>query len=333
MEIEAQIAHKNFWDNPESTTGVLKERTYLTNAIDNWKQLNEMVEETEILLELAVEESDDEALSEVTKQIDVIEKKVATLSIELMLDGKDDGNNAIFSINAGAGGTDSQDWAEMLFRMYTRWCERKGFKVSVIDLQSGDEAGIKSATFSVNGDNAFGYLKVETGVHRLVRISPFNANGKRQTSFTSVFVYPEINKEINIEVEDKDLRVDVFRASGAGGQHVNKTSSAIRITHLPSGIVVQCQQESSQHRNREIAMSVLKSRLYQLQKEKQDAKLQALHDGKDDIGFGSQIRSYILHPYQMVKDHRTSHETGNVKNVLDGDLDLFIESALLSEKI
>lgn len=333
MEIEAQIAHKNFWDNPDATTDVLKERTYLTNAIDNWKQLTEMVEDTEILLELAVEESDDDALNDVKKQIDVIDKKISGLSIELMLDGKDDGNNAIFSINAGAGGTDSQDWAEMLFRMYTRWCERKGFKVSIIDLQSGDEAGIKSVTFSATGDNAFGYLKVETGVHRLVRISPFNANGKRQTSFTSVFVYPEINKEIIIEIEDKDLRVDVFRASGAGGQHVNKTSSAIRITHLPSGIVVQCQQESSQHRNREIAMSVLKSRLYQLQKQKQDEKLQALHDGKDDINFGSQIRSYILHPYQMVKDHRTNHETGNVKGVLDGDINSFIESALLSEKL
>lgn len=290
------------------------------------------MEDTEVLLELAIEESDDDTLDEVKKQILSIEKQIDELSIELMLDGKDDGNNAIFSINAGAGGTDSQDWAEMLFRMYTRWCEQKGFKVNIVDYQPGDEAGLKSVTFTATGENAYGYLKVETGVHRLVRISPFNANGKRQTSFTSVFVYPELNNEIIIEVEDKDLRIDVFRASGAGGQHVNKTSSAVRITHLPSGIVVQCQQESSQHRNREIAMSVLKSRLYQLKKQKQDAKLQALHDGKDDIGFGSQIRSYILHPYQMVKDHRTGHETGNVKNVLDGDLDQFIESALLSEK-
>ena len=332
-EIEAQVAHKNFWDNPESTTEVLKERTQLTNAVDNWKQLTEMAEDTEVLLELAVEESDDETLNEVRSQIDIIEKKIAALSIELMLDGKDDGNNAILSINAGAGGTDSQDWAEMLFRMYTRWCEQKGFKVKIIDLQSGDEAGIKSTTFSITGTNAYGFLKVETGVHRLVRISPFNANGKRQTSFTSVFAYPEVNKEINIDIADKDLRVDVFRASGAGGQHVNKTSSAIRITHLPTGLVAQCQQESSQHRNREIAMSVLKSRLYQRQKQKQDAKLQELHDGKDEIGFGSQIRSYILHPYQMVKDHRTNFETGNVKNVLDGDISPFIESALLSEKL
>ncbi len=288
------------------------------------------MEDTEVLLELAMEEDDNEALEDVNSQIQLIDKSIAKLSIELMLDGKEDGNNAIFSINAGAGGTDSQDWADMLFRMYTRWCEKKGFKVSIIDHQPGDEAGLKSATFTVTGENAYGYLKVETGVHRLVRISPFNANGKRQTSFTSVFVYPELNNEIIVEVEDKDLRVDVFRASGAGGQHVNKTSSAVRITHLPTNIVVQCQQESSQHRNREIAMSVLKARLYQVQKQKQDAKLQALHDGKDDIGFGSQIRSYILHPYQMVKDHRTSCETGNVKNVLDGDIDLFIESALLA---
>ena len=288
------------------------------------------MEDTEVLLEMALEENDEETLGEVDRQIQLIDKSIAKLSIELMLDGKDDGNNAIFSINAGAGGTDSQDWAEMLFRMYTRWCEKKGFKVSIIDHQPGDEAGMKSATFTVTGENAYGYLKVETGVHRLVRISPFNANGKRQTSFTSVFVYPELNNEIIVEVEDKDLRVDVFRASGAGGQHVNKTCSAVRITHLPTNIVVQCQQESSQHRNREIAMSVLKARLYQAQKQKQDAKLQALHDGKDDIGFGSQIRSYILHPYQMVKDHRTSCETGNVKSVLDGDIDLFIESALLA---
>ena len=288
------------------------------------------MEDTEVLLEMALEENDEETLGEVDRQIQLIDKSIAKLSIELMLDGKEDGNNAIFSINAGAGGTDSQDWAEMLFRMYTRWCEKKGFKVSIIDHQPGDEAGMKSATFTVTGENAYGYLKVETGVHRLVRISPFNANGKRQTSFTSVFVYPELNNEIIVEVEDKDLRVDVFRASGAGGQHVNKTCSAVRITHLPTNIVVQCQQESSQHRNREIAMSVLKARLYQAQKQKQDAKLQALHDGKDDIGFGSQIRSYILHPYQMVKDHRTSCETGNVKSVLDGDIDLFIESALLA---
>lgn len=288
------------------------------------------MEDAEVLLELAVEESDDSALRDVAQQIGDIERRLARMSLQMMLSGKEDDCNAIVSINAGAGGTDSQDWTEMLFRMYSRWCDQKGFKQTIIDYQPGDEAGVKGVTLTVSGENAYGFLKVESGVHRLVRISPFNANGKRQTSFCSVFVCPELNDEIVVEVEDKDLRIDVFRASGSGGQHVNKTSSAIRITHFPSGIVVQCQQESSQHRNREIAMRVLKSRLYQMEQQKRDEKLQAMHDGKDDINFGSQIRSYILHPYQMVKDHRTLHETGNVKSVLDGELDPFIESALLA---
>lgn len=288
------------------------------------------MDDTEILLELAVEENDAAVLKDVELQVADIDKRLANMSMQMMLDGEADANNAIVSINAGAGGTDSQDWAEMLFRMYSRWCDQKGLKQSIIDYQPGDEAGIKGVTFSVSGEYAYGYMKVETGVHRLVRISPFNANGKRQTSFCSVFVYPELNEEIVVDVEEKDLRVDVFRASGAGGQHVNKTSSAVRITHFPTGIVVQCQQESSQHRNRDIAMKVLKSRLYQLEKQKRDDKLQAMHDGKDDINFGSQIRSYILHPYQMVKDHRTQYETGNVKAILDGDLDAMIEAALLS---
>lgn len=308
----------------------MKERTYLTDTVTRWNRLKSDIEEGEILLELAVEESDAGAIEEVSRQVLDLDSRIKKLSIDMMLDGEDDGSNAIVSINAGAGGTDSQDWAEMLYRMYTRWCDRKGFGINLIDLQPGDEAGIKSATFTVNGNNAYGYLKVESGVHRLVRISPFNANGKRQTSFASVFVYPELDREIVVEVEDKDLRVDVFRASGAGGQHVNKTSSAVRITHLPTGIVAQCQQESSQHRNREIALSVLKARLYQLEKQKQDDKLREMHDGKDDIAWGSQIRSYVLHPYQMVKDHRTDYETGNVKNVLDGALDPFIETVLLS---
>lgn len=247
-----------------------------------------------------------------------------------MLSGEDDLNNAIVSINAGAGGTEAQDWAEMLFRMYLRWSERKGFKSDIIDFQPGDEAGIKSVTFTAKGEFAYGYLKSEKGVHRLVRISPFNASGKRHTSFASVFIYPELDKEIVADIEDKDLRIDVFRASGAGGQHVNKTNSAVRITHLPSGIVVQCQQEKSQHRNKEIAMKVLKARLYEKEKQKQDSKLQELHDNKDDIAWGSQIRSYVLHPYQMVKDHRINMEVGNVNAVLDGDIDSFIEGVLLS---
>jgi len=250
--------------------------------------------------------------------------------VEITLDGEDDARDAIVSINAGAGGTDSQDWTEMLFRMYTRWIEKKGYKYQIIDYQVGDEAGIKGATLHVTGQNCFGFMKVESGVHRLVRISPFNAGGKRQTSFAAVFVYPEIKDEINIDIDEGDLRIDVYRASGAGGQHVNKTSSAVRITHMPSGVVVQCQQEPSQHRNKEIAMKVLKSRLYQLEKQKQEKKMQSLHDGKDDIAWGSQIRSYVLHPYRMVKDHRTDLEIGDVDRVLNGDLDPFIEGVLLS---
>jgi len=259
-----------------------------------------------------------------------LEKTIKKFSIEITLDGEDDARDALVSINAGAGGTDSQDWAEMLFRMYTRWIDKKGYKCEIIDYQEGDEAGIKGVTLRVSGTNCYGFMKVESGVHRLVRISPFNAGGKRHTSFAAVFVYPEIKDEIVIDIDESDLRIDVFRASGAGGQHVNKTSSAVRITHLPTGVVVQCQQESSQHRNREIAFKVLKSRLYQLEKQKHDKKMQSLHDGKDDAAWGSQIRSYVLHPYRLVKDHRTNFEMGDVDRVLNGDLDPFIEGVLLS---
>lgn len=279
-----------------------------------------------------MEESDKEVLEEVSGQIQTIDERIKKYSLSLMLDGEDDKNKAIISINAGAGGTEAQDWAEMLFRMYVRWIEGKGFKVDIIDYQPGDEAGIKGVTFTAGGEYAYGYLKTEVGVHRLVRISPFNASGKRHTSFASVFVYPELDSEIVIEIDDKDMRIDVFRASGAGGQHVNKTCSAVRITHLPTGIVVQCQQEKSQHRNKEMAMKVLKSRLYQKEKQKQDEKLKEIHDSKDDIAWGSQIRSYVLHPYQMVKDHRINLEIGNINNVLDGGLDPFIEGVLLSGK-
>jgi peptide chain release factor 2 len=299
----------------------------------SFNQLYTDLEESQILLDLAIEESDADTIEEVSQQIQAIDKKIKKLSIDLMLDGADDRNNAIISINAGAGGTEAQDWAEMLFRMYTRWIERKGFTLEVIDFQPGDEAGIKSVTFTAGGDYAYGYLKAEKGVHRLVRISPFNASGKRHTSFASVFVYPELENEIVVQIDDKDLRVDVYRASGAGGQHVNKTSSAVRITHLSSGIVVQCQQEKSQHRNKELAMKVLKARLYQLEKQKQDEKLQEIHESKNEIAWGNQIRSYVMHPYQLVKDHRINLEVGNVTSVLDGGLDLFIEEVLLSGKI
>jgi len=304
----------------------------LSYKIDRFRELSHDLEECDIMLDLAVDEADAAALAEVTPQIQALGKRIRSFSLELMLDDEDDGNNAIVSINAGAGGTEAQDWAEMLFRMYARWVERKGFKMEIIDFQPGDEAGIKSVTFTAAGEYAFGFLKSETGVHRLVRISPFSASGKRHTSFASVFVYPELDNEIIIDIEDKDLRIDVFRASGSGGQHVNKTSSAVRITHLPSGIVVQCQQEKSQHRNKEMAMKVLKARLYQSEKQKQDDKLQEIHDSKGDIAWGNQIRSYVLQPYQMIKDHRINLEVGNVNAVLDGALDPFIEGVLLAGK-
>ena len=304
----------------------------ISNKIDRFKKLWGDLEENQILLDLALEESDADALAEVTRETNVLDDSIDRLSLALMLDGEDDSRNAIVSINAGAGGTEAQDWAEMLFRMYSRWIERRGFKFEMIDFQPGEEAGIKGVTFTVGGENAFGYLKSEIGVHRLVRISPFNASGKRHTSFASIFVYPELDSEIVVDVDDKDLRIDVFRASGAGGQHVNKTSSAVRITHLPTGIAVQCQQEKSQHRNKDLAMKVLKARLYQVEREKQDEKMQELHDSKEDIAWGSQIRSYVLHPYQMVKDHRINLDVGNVNDVLDGGIDPFIEGVLLAKK-
>ena len=302
----------------------------LLNLLETWEKIYQDIEDADILLELALEESDKEIENEVAVLLSILEKKIKKFSIQVTLDGEDDARNALVSINAGAGGTDSQDWAEMLFRMYTRWIDKKGYTFKIIDYQPGDEAGIKGATLHVSGINCYGFMKVESGVHRLVRISPYNASGKRHTSFASVFVYPEIKDEIKIDIDESDLRIDVYRASGAGGQHVNKTSSAVRITHLPTGVVAQCQQESSQHRNKEIAFKVLKSRLYQLEKDKQDKKMQNLHDGKDDIAWGSQIRSYVLHPYQLVKDHRTDFEMGDVDRVLDGDLDPFIEGVLLS---
>jgi peptide chain release factor 2 len=331
-EIEMHIAKDGFWDNPEETKPILKERTSLSNKIDKFSKLANDLEENQILLDLAVEESDEDTLAEVSQHIGDLDQRIDSLSLEFMLDGEDDSKNAIVSINAGAGGTEAQDWAEMLFRMYTRWIERRGYKIELIDFQPGEEAGIKSATFTASGENAFGYLKSEIGVHRLVRISPFNAGGKRHTSFASVFVYPELDQEIVVDIEDKDLRIDVYRASGAGGQHVNKTSSAVRVTHLPTGIVVQCQQEKSQHRNKDLALKVLKARLHQHEKQKQDEKLQEVHDSKDEIAWGSQIRSYVLHPYQIVKDHRIKLDIGNVNDVLDGGIDPFIEGVLLAKK-
>jgi len=331
-EIETLVAKEGFWNKPEEAKSVLRERTGLSNRLDRFRRLAAEVNDNQDLLEMAVAESDEETLNDLSRQANGLQQQVDRFALELMLDGEDDGKNAILSINAGAGGTEAQDWADMLFRMYSRWIERKGYKLELIDYQPGEEAGIKSATFTASGENAYGYLKSEVGVHRLVRISPFNASGKRHTSFASVFVYPELENEIVVDIEEKDLRIDVFRASGSGGQHVNKTSSAVRITHLPSGIVVQCQQEKSQYRNKELAMKVLRARLYQKEKQKQEEKLQEMHDGKEDIAWGSQIRSYVLQPYQLVKDHRIGLEIGNVNEVLDGGIDPFIEGVLLARE-
>ena len=330
-ELEALVAKEGFWNKPDEAKVAFQERTAIGNRLERFKQLTRELEENQGLLEMAVEENDEGTLTDLGRQAENLYQRAQRFALELMLDGEDDGKNAIVSINAGAGGTEAQDWAEILFRMYARWVERKGFKLELIDFQPGEEAGIKSATFTASGENAYGYMKSEGGVHRLVRISPFNASGKRHTSFASVFVYPELDNEIVVVVEDKDLRIDVFRASGSGGQHVNKTSSAVRITHLPTGIAVQCQQEKSQHRNKELAMKVLKARLHQREKQKQDEKLQEIHDSKEDIAWGSQIRSYVLQPYQLVKDHRIGLEIGNVNEVLDGGIDPFIEGVLLSK--
>ncbi len=294
-----------------------------------WAQLATEQEETELLMDMALEENDEETLGEVHLKTRMLGDSLRQLELRQMLSEENDDRNAIISINSGAGGTEAQDWAEMLLRMYLRWCERKKFTVQTVDLLEGEEAGIKSVTFTVSGPFAYGLLKAESGIHRLVRISPFDASGRRHTSFAAVSVYPEIDDKIEVDVKASDLRVDTYRASGAGGQHVNKTSSAVRITHLPTGIVVQCQNEKSQHRNRDIAMKILRARLYEREKRLQQEKLQELHDNLDDIAWGSQIRSYILQPYRLVKDHRTNAEKGNVEAVLDGDIDDFIEAYLM----
>jgi peptide chain release factor 2 len=321
----------DFWDNPESSKVVLKERSALTEIMDQWMKLSGELEECELLLEMAIEENDEDAFNEVTGKVKDLQKDLRDLELRQMLSDENDPRNAIVSINAGAGGTEAQDWVEMLLRMYLRWCERKSYVTEIVDLQEGDEAGVKSTTFTVSGSFAYGMLKAESGIHRLVRISPFDASGRRHTSFAAVFVYPEVDDEIVVDVKQSDLRIDTYRASGAGGQHVNKTSSAVRITHIPTGIVVACQNEKSQHRNRDIAMKILRARLYEREKRAQQQKLQQLHDNLDDISWGSQIRSYVLQPYRMIKDHRTQLEKGNVEAVLDGDLDDFMEAYLLSQ--
>ena len=279
---------------------------------------------------MAKEENDEAALAEVDRDLELLRVSVRNEELKMMLGSEQDPMNAIVSIHAGAGGTEAQDWAEMLLRMYLRWAERRGFKSTIIDYQPGDEAGVKSVSMTLEGEYAYGYAKAEIGIHRLVRISPFDAGGRRHTSFASVFVYPEVDDEIIVEIDENDLRIDTYRSTGAGGQHVNKTDSAVRLTHFPTGIVVQCQNERSQHKNKAMAMKYLKSRIYEMKLQEQNAKLDEVNKLKKDIAWGSQIRSYVLHPYKMIKDHRTNLEVGNVGRVLDGDIDDFIEAYLMS---
>lgn len=328
--MERAALHENFWSEQEKARDTLKEKNKLETVVNNWKKLKDELGDIEILYSLASEENDEKTIEEVGKDIDGLQSSVRKEELKLMLGSEQDSMNAIMTIHAGAGGTEAQDWAEMLLRMYLRWSERKGFSTTIIDYQPGDEAGVKSVSLTIEGEYAYGYAKAEIGIHRLVRISPFDSGARRHTSFASVFVYPEVDDEINIEIGDNDLRIDTYRSTGAGGQHVNKTDSAVRITHLPTGIVVQCQNERSQHKNKAMAMKFLKSRLYEIEIQEQRKKIDELNKTKKDIAWGSQIRSYILHPYKLVKDHRTNLEVGNANRVLDGDIDDFIEAYLLS---
>ncbi|MBN1351590.1 peptide chain release factor 2 [candidate division KSB1 bacterium] len=328
---EQQTQNPNFWNDRDKAQDILKKINARKYWIDEWDKLSRQMDDIDILIELAEEEDDPEIESEIEKNLDKLNSELEELEFKNMLGEPDDRKSAIFTIHPGAGGTESQDWAQMLMRMYLRWIERNGFNKQILDFQHGDEAGIKSVTIEVTGDYAYGYLKAEAGIHRLVRLSPFDFNNRRHTSFASVFVYPEVDDDIEININQADIRVDTYRASGAGGQHVNKTSSAVRITHIPTGIVVQCQSERSQHMNRESAMKVLMSRLYQLKKEEELAKLDKIEKDKKEIGWGHQIRSYIFHPYNLVKDHRTGNETSNTSAVMDGELNDFIKAYLMGK--
>ena len=331
--IEQTMARNDFWrKSQEEISRISQQRVGLKDRVDQWNRFFQEAEDARILAEMALEEKDQPTIKEVEKDLTRIEEELGSLQLQLLLGHPDDRRNAIVAINAGAGGTEAQDWVEMLFRMYLRWCESRGFTTAVLDCLEGEEAGIKNVTFTVTGPFAYGYLKSEHGIHRMVRISPFDATGRRHTSFASVSVLPEVDADITISIEDKDLRIDTYRASGPGGQHVNKTSSAVRITHLPTGIVVQCQNEKSQHRNKDMAFKVLKARLYQLEMNKLDEKKQQMHDTQKDIAWGSQIRSYVFNPYRMVKDHRTNVEVGNLERVMNGDIDMFIDAHLKQKK-
>jgi peptide chain release factor 2 len=328
-EIEELENTQEFWNDASSAAKIQQEKTKLQRKLDKYNIANDAVMDANELYEMAKEENDEESIQALFDDAPTLESQIRAMEIEVLLSGESDSNNAILSIHPGAGGTESQDWAEMLLRMYKKWAERRGFSIEILDYQKGDEAGIKDVSVIIKGENAYGYLKVENGIHRLVRISPFDSNAKRHTSFSSVMVSPEIDDDIDIVIEDKDIRVDTYRASGAGGQHVNKTESAIRLTHIETGVVVQCQNDRSQHKNKATAMKMLKSRLYELELEAQKAQ----EDGipKSEIGWGHQIRSYVMQPYQQVKDTRSNEAYSNVSAILDGDIDQIIEGVLICQ--
>jgi peptide chain release factor 2 len=322
------MAGQNFWQDKKKSEETLREVSAIKSSIEPVARVSALIGESEQLADLAEETGDSSVLEELMRDLDSIEKDLDALELSFLFSSPDDKRDVILSIHPGAGGTESMDWAAMLLRMYKRFFERRGFEARILDLLPGDEAGVKSVSMEVKGTNAYGTLKSESGVHRLVRLSPFDAAHRRHTSFASVFVYPEVESNVEVEVRDEDLRIDTYRASGAGGQHVNKTDSAVRITHLPTGTVVQCQSERSQHRNRDNAMKILRSKLYQLKLEEERAKLSAMMEGQKEIAWGSQIRSYVLHPYTMVKDHRTSVQTSDTQGVLDGEIEEFISAYL-----
>ena len=323
------MAKPGFWEGGEAAQ-VLKERTSLLESVSPWEEERKSLDEMEIFVQLVEEQGDEEEAQELSERLEKTQDAIEQIEFRRMLGGEHDPSNTIVSINAGAGGTEAQDWVEMLLRMYLRWAEKKRFETRIIDILTGEEAGLKNVTFMVNGRYAYGYLKAESGIHRMVRISPFDAGARRHTSFASVFVIPEVPDDIVVAIDEKDLRVDTFRSSGSGGQHVNKTDSAVRITHLPTGIVVQCQNERSQHKNKATAMKILRARLYEREMKEKEEKLQELHNSKKEIAWGSQIRSYIMHPYKMVKDHRTNKVIHQVDRVMDGEIDEFIKAYLLS---
>lgn len=327
-DLEQQTAQPDFWKDPQQAARVSRKKAALEREVQRWTDVERHLGDLQAMAELAQESGDADLTKELATELKSFETSLDQLRVEMLLSGERDASNAIVAIHPGAGGTESQDWAQMLLRMYVRWAERKGYKVETLDLQAGDEAGIKSATVAINGPYSYGYLKAEAGVHRLVRISPFDANKRRHTSFASVFVYPELEDDVEVVIEDKELKIDTFRAGGAGGQNVNKVETAIRITHLPTNIVVQCQNERSQLQNRQGAMKILKARLYEVERQKKEQEFQSIVGEKKDIAWGSQIRSYVFQPYQMVKDHRTGYEVGNVESVMDGDLDGFIDAYL-----